>query len=109
MLVWFNKAAIEQTERPGRSDEKIVAIDYIIDTLMDAILQAALVGDKQEYRLDDGQTKIQVVYKDVAALSASHMALIRMKQYYINAKNGRTTRLLDSKNFPNWRICANGI
>jgi hypothetical protein len=104
MLVWFNKSDIEQTENPTTIAAAIAAIDAIILTLLGAMAKAATTANMEEYRLDDGQTKISVRYKDLQALSASHMALIRTKQYYINAKNGRMSRLMDSKNMPNWRI-----
>lgn len=104
MLVWFDKCAIEQTENPTTAREMIAAIDNIIVTLMAAIAKSATTGNMDEYRLDDGQTKVSVKYKDVAALSASFNSLIQMKQYYINALNGRMFRLADSKNFPNWRL-----
>jgi len=103
MLVWFNKCDIVQTENPTTAREMIASIDTIILTLMGAIAKAATTGNMEEYKLDDGQTKISVRYKDVEALTASFNGLIKMKQYYINSLNGRMTRLMDSKNMPNWR------
>ena len=103
MIVWFNKDAIEQTETPTTIAAGIAAIDAIIVTLLAAMAKAATTANMQEYRLDDGQTKVSVTYKDLEALSASFNALIRIKQYYINAANGRMFRAMDSKNFINWR------
>lgn len=102
MLIWFNKCDIEQTEKAGTIDAKITAINNLIDTLIGAMAAAALNADTEEYRLDDGQTKISKRYRGIEAVVAAHTALIRMKQYYINAKNGRMGRLMDSKNMPNW-------
>lgn len=104
MLVWFNKNDIQQIECPKTAKAAIASIDAIILTLMGAMAQAAMTGAKEEYKLDDGQTKISVRYKDVAALTASFNGLIQVKQYYINALNGRVFRAMDSKNMPNWFI-----
>lgn len=104
MIVWFDKSAIEQTESPTTIAAGIAAIDAIIVTLLAAMAKAATTANMQEYRLDDGQTKISVVYKDLNAMQLSFNGLIKIKQYYINAKNGRMFRAMDSKNFPNWRL-----
>lgn len=100
ITVWFDKSVIEQSESATRADEKIAALNAIIDTLFGAMAKAATTGNMEEYRLDDGQTKISVKYKDLASIAASHDALIKTKQYYINAKNGRRNQLVDSNAFP---------
>jgi hypothetical protein len=107
MLVWFDKCAIVQSENPKTAKEAIAALDAIILTLLGAMAKAATTGNMEEYKLDDGQTKISVIYKDVAALSASFNALIRTKNYYINVLNGRSFRLVDKNAFPNWLQFAN--
>ena len=103
MLIWFDKCAIEQSETATTRDARIAALDLIIDTLIAAMAKAATTANMEEYRLDDGQTKISVRYKDVQAISASITALERAKQMYLNRQNGRMSRLMDSKNFPRWR------
>lgn len=104
MIVWFDKSAIEQSETPTTIAAGIAAIDAIIVTLLAAMAKAATTANMEEYRLDDGQTKISVRYKDLESMQLSFQGLIKIKQYYINAKNGRMFRGMDSKNFPNWRI-----
>ncbi len=104
MIVWFDKSAIEKAETPTTIADGLAAIEAIIVTLLAAMAKAATTGNMSEYSLDDGQTKIKVVYKDLEAMQASFFALQRMKQYYINAANGRVWRAMDSKNFPNWKI-----
>ena len=65
--------------------------------------KAAITSNMEEYRLDDGQTKVSVRYKDVAAISASITSLERTKQMYLNRQNGRMSRLIDSRNMPRMR------
>lgn len=104
MIVWFDKSAIQQAEDATTIDAGLAAIEAIIATLLAAMAKAAVTSNMQEYGLDDGQTKIKVIYKDLEAMQASFFALQRMKQYYVNARNGRVFRGMDSKNFPNWRL-----
>lgn len=103
MLIWFNKDAIEQSETGATRQTRIAAVDAIIDTLIGAMAKAATTANMEEYRLDDGQTKVSVRYKDVAAIQAAIMSLEQVKQMYLNRINGRMTRLMDSKNFPRMR------
>lgn len=78
---------------------KIVAIDAIISALELMALSAAEKGDLSEYSLDDGQTKIKTVYRNVTDITASINGFETIKQRYINQLTGRRTRLVDSKNF----------
>ena len=78
---------------------KITAIDAIITALETMALSAAEKGDLSEYSLDDGQTKIKTVYRNVTDITASIDNFERIKQRYINQLTGRRTRLVDSKNF----------
>jgi hypothetical protein len=102
--VWFNKSAIEKSETAATRDQRIAALDNIINTLIGAAANAALNGDKKEYRLDDGQTKISVVYQDLNAISAAITSLERVKQMYLNRNVGRQSKNMDYKNFVggNW-------
>ncbi len=78
---------------------KLVAIDNVINALMDTMLKAAVNENFTEYILDDGQTKIQCNYRGVAGITQSIKALEALKNIYINMLNGRTVRLVDGKNF----------
>lgn len=104
MLIWFNKSAIEKSETKQSAQERINKINEIIDTLIDAQLQFTADPHKKEYRLDDGQTKVSVMYQDITAISAAIIAWERTKQIYLNRINGNMVRLVDSKNMPNFRI-----
>jgi len=55
----------------------------------------------QEYSLDDGQTKIRTVFRDLASLDVYMRALERDLQYEYNQGRGRMTRLMPEANFKN--------
>jgi len=104
MLVWFNKSAIEKPEKMTTAQARVDKVNAIIDTLLDAQLEFTADPNKKEYKLDDGQTKISVMYRDLDAVAASITHWERVKQMYLNRINGRMVRLLDGKNFPNWNL-----
>lgn len=79
---------------------KIARIDAVIDALFTVASTAAANGDISEYSLDDGQTKIRTVYKTAADVMSSIQVFETQRQTYINRLNGRSFRLMDSKNFP---------
>jgi hypothetical protein len=79
--------------------EKIAKIDAIIDALLDTALKAAANDNILSYTLDDGQTKINTMYKGTAGVYASIAAFRKLRQVYVNTLNGRGMRLVDSKTF----------
>ena len=104
MLIWFNKSAIKQAETRLKAEERIALINEIIDTLLAAQIEFAADPNKQEYGLDDGQTKIKVMYRNLDAVAASIMQWDKVLQMYLNRVNGRMVRLVDSKNFPKYNF-----
>ena len=100
MRIWFDKSDIQQMENVTDAQATITAIDNVIQTLLGAAAKAALTGNMTEYKIDTGQTKQSVVYKDVTAITASITSLNNLKQYYLNAINGRVSRTVDAKNLP---------
>lgn len=102
MLVWFDKSAIMQSETRSSAADRVEKINLIIDTLIDAQIAFTADPNRKEYKLDTGQTKVSVAYRDLDALSAAIISWERIKNIYVNRYNGRMTRLMDSKNFPNW-------
>lgn len=80
--------------------DKITRLDVVIDALFTVAATAAAKGNISEYSLDDGQTKIKTVYKSAESVMASIQVFEAQKQTYINRLNGRSFRLVDSKNFP---------
>lgn len=79
--------------------DKVVKIDAIIDALLDTALKAAASDNIQSYMLDDGQTKINTIYKGTAGIYASIAAFRKLREVYVNGLNGRMVRLVDGKNF----------
>lgn len=79
--------------------DKIKAIDKVIAALMDQALLAAANEGITEYSFDDGQVKIQEMYRGTEAVMRSVYAFERLKNYYQNKINGRVSRAIDSKNF----------
>lgn len=83
--------------------DKIARLDLIILSMFTAVEKAVLTGQFEEYRLDDGQVKIETVYRDITALTKTMQQLETLRDMYV-AKlntnvNGRMVRLVDSKNF----------
>lgn len=99
--VWYDKSAIVQPESKTTEAARIGKINSIIDALLDAQLAFEADPNKKEYGLDDGQTKIRMQYRDLDALAAAILAYERIKQMYLNRLNGRMTRLVDLRAFPN--------
>ena len=79
---------------------RIEKIDSIIDGLIDASVQAAANADIEEYRLDDGQTIIKTIYRDMTKLeqAISHFQRIRTRLINDNCI-GRVQKLRDRDSF----------
>ena len=59
--------------------EKIARINAIIALLEDAELNGAGKANIEEYRLDDGQTTIKTVYRDIASIEKTIFLLERRR------------------------------
>ncbi len=77
--------------------DKIARIDAIIVALDDSMLAGALKANIEEYSLDDGQTKIKTVFRDVKSIENAITALERRKNRLINACVGYRYGLQDGK------------
>mgnify|MGYP003676249805 CR=1 FL=1 len=78
--------------------DRICKLDLILDALLTTVLDAASTDSINEYQLDDGQTKIKTVYNGAEAVLRSINVLERTRQIYINRLNGRSFRMIDSRN-----------
>ena len=89
--------ASERLYIQGASDlcDLIARIDNIIPILLTSIASAALEDDVEEYRLDDGQTRINVKKRGVEAMTQSIRGLERVKSMYVNELNGHVNRLVN--------------
>lgn len=82
---------------------KITRIDSIITALEVMAVDAAATGNFEEYSLDDGQTKIRTVYRNMTDVEAAIEGFTKLKNKYINQLNGRGARLVDQRNIPGCR------
>lgn len=80
-------------------EEKLAAVEAIMDSLLLMAADSAGSSNYSEYYLDDGQTKISTKYRSVMDVQAGIFAFERLRQMYLNRLNGRVLRLVDSKNF----------
>lgn len=82
---------------------KIEKIDALILQMLDTAAAGAVSAMYDEYSLDDGQSKIRIKYRDMAALTATIKDLQSLRdtisEILYNNTTGRITRLVDSKNF----------
>jgi len=74
---------------------KINRIEDIILVLMDALLAGAGNQDITEYRLDDGQTKVQTIYRSAEQIRKSIEGLEALIEMYKAKVQGRIVRLID--------------
>lgn len=81
------------------NQDRITALDAVIDQLMIASLKAAESGHMDEYWFDDGHVKIRSKYRSPQDVLNTIAACERMKQIYQNRKDGRMTQLIDKGSF----------
>lgn len=87
--------------------DRIAKTLQVINALENQRLSAALDGSKsniKEYSLDDGQTKIKTVYRDLSEINNTIFALEKELERMYNKLNGRMVRLTDGKNFKGGRF-----
>lgn len=83
-------------------EDKIARLEAIVLNMMGALETSILTGHFNEYKFDDGQSKIETAYRDPNALTAGIMQLEKLIQFYrnmlLNRRGGRIVRLMDGKN-----------
>ena len=72
----------------------IVLTDILIEKFEEALLAGATSGHLLQYEMDDGQMKVRVQYRNVRDMTEAMNGLIKMRQYYVNKANGRSTRMV---------------
>ncbi len=100
-MVTYDTAQIYVQSKKSMED-KLAAVESIIDNLMLMAADTAGTSNYSEYYLDDGQTKISTKYRSVMDVQAGILAFERLRQMYLNRLNGRVMRLVDSKNLRRW-------
>lgn len=95
MAVYFT--CIDYIRCASNTKEKIERINAIIEALEDSMLEGALKANIEEYSIDDGQTKIKTVFRDVNQIEDAITALTRRKNKLINSCIGFRYGLQDGK------------
>lgn len=75
--------------------DRLLRVEALIDSLIDAATRAALGEEISEYNLDDGQTKIRSVSRSVSEITKSIDDLMRLKNLLKKQINGHITQLKD--------------
>ena len=96
--VVFDSTAI-YLQSQTRLCDKITALDAIIDALFIVATESAETDNITEYSLDSGQTKIKTTYNGAEAVFKSIVSYEKLRTMYVNRLNGRSFKLVDSKNF----------
>lgn len=74
---------------------KVTRLNTIIDAQLTLAATSGLEDDVKEYRLNDGQTIINVTRRSVEEIMSTVRKLELVRQMYINRINGRGMRLVD--------------
>jgi hypothetical protein len=80
-------------------EERIIAIDEIIDALLTTALTTVNQGNIAEYELDTGQTRNRVKYNTSESVMSAINMYENLRQRYVNKLSPRIVRLMDQKNF----------
>ena len=75
--------------------DKIARIDAIIELLEDSELKGAGKAHIEEYKLNDGQTRIETVFRDPSAIEKAILALERRRNRLKNQCAGYRYGLID--------------
>ncbi len=76
-------------------ETKVTRLNAIIDAQLTLAATSGLEDDVKEYRLNDGQTIINVTRRSVEEIMSTIRKLELLRQMYINRINGRGMRLVD--------------
>lgn len=101
MSIITYKSEAEFIGSKTKIEERVAAIDALIDAMLLTAASAATNNDISEYWLNDGQTQIKTIYRNSAQIMDGIKALEQIKTRYMNNSAGRMTRLMDTKNFRN--------
>lgn len=75
--------------------EKIAKLDLIIAAMYEAAERAAASGEIEEYLIDDGQSKIKNIYRDIGSIANAIVGYEKLRQMYYNRLTGRKVTLRD--------------
>lgn len=100
-VIFTNIPAI--LEACGTLEARIAMLDTILTGMESAMLKATTTGQFELYRLDTGQTKNEVQYRNINELQLAYANLLKIQQMLLTRLNanrqGRVIRMVDGKNF----------
>lgn len=97
-MVVYESCAI-YVESAKTLQDRLARIDAVLLALEDTALRSAGNEDISNYLLDNGQTKIQAMYRDSASLAKAILAFEQIRERIIAKLNkSRCTRLVDQRN-----------
>lgn len=79
-------------------EAKIAALEKVIAALFVTLEKAATNDDISSYMLDDGQTKVETMYKSASQVADSIKALETLLNMYNRKLKGGVMRFVDSSN-----------
>ncbi len=80
-------------------DAKIAAIDLLIDNMIASAADAIDNSGTASYSFDDGQMKVMTQYRSVDEVMKGIQSLEKIKQIYVNRRNGNITVLRGRLNY----------
>ncbi len=80
-------------------DSKIAAIDALIDQMITSAADAIDNSGTASYSFDDGQMKVSTQYRSVDEVMKGIASLEKIKQIYVNRRNGSITVLRGRLNY----------
>lgn len=72
---------------------KIIAIEALIDAMLLSSIEAIENSGTASYSMDDGQMKVMTQYRSMSEVTAGIKELEKIKQIYVNRRNGNVTIL----------------
>lgn len=100
-IVFTNVEAILESQTTTQA--RIDMLDRILTGMENAMLNATTTGQFQEYKIDTGQTRNEVVYRSLNELELSYRKLLRLQDFLYarinNNRIGRVIRLVSNNNY----------
>lgn len=97
-MVVYDSCAI-YVEGAKTLNDRLARVDAVLSALETTALRSAGNEDLTSYLLDNGQTKIQTMYRDSASLAKAILAFEQIRERIISKLNkSRVSRLVDQRN-----------
>lgn len=77
---------------------KIAKIDQIIDQLLTTAMKSVATGNHAEYKVDDGQSVTNVIYRSPKEITDTVIEYRRIRQMYVNDLIGHQFKQVDGRN-----------